>query len=90
MIGAPSKLSVIRRVTVEPPGVASQRRFSTQKIVYYESIEFIMEVEYDPVAAEASDQIRIEDPIHLAQDMRFKAAIRGWSPWSGKCKRTAI
>jgi hypothetical protein len=43
-------------------------------------IETITEVAYDPVVAEVSDQGRTEDPlIHLVQDMRFKAAIRGWS-----------
>ncbi len=42
-------------------------------------IETVTEVAYDPVTAEASDQIRVEDPIHLTQDMRFKTAIRGWS-----------
>ena len=40
-------------------------------------IETVTEVAYDPVAAEESDQLRVEDPIHLAQDMRFKATIRG-------------
>ncbi len=41
-------------------------------------IESITEVAYDPTAAEASDHGRTEDPILLAQDMRFKAVIRGW------------
>jgi hypothetical protein len=36
-------------------------------------IESIMEVEYDPAVAEVSDHGRTEDPILLAQDMRFPA-----------------
>ena len=42
-------------------------------------IESVTEVAYVPVVAEELDQIRAEDPIHLAQDMKFKAAVRGWS-----------
>jgi hypothetical protein len=45
-------------------------------------IEAITEVAYDPVVAESSDHGvhgRTEDPILLAQDIRFKAVIRGWS-----------
>ena len=39
-------------------------------------IEVVTEVAYDPVA-EALDQNRTEDPIHLAQDMKFKAPSSG-------------
>ena len=53
-------------------------------------IEAVTEVAYDPVAAEASDQIRVEDPIHLAQDMRFKAAIRGWSHQVQQLRATTL
>ena len=53
-------------------------------------IEAITEVEYDPVVADASDQIRTEDPIHLAQDMRFKSAIRGWSHQVQQLRATAL
>ena len=53
-------------------------------------IEAVTEVAYDPVVAEASDQIRVEDPIHLAQDMRFKAAIRGWSHQAQQLRATAL
>ena len=42
-------------------------------------IEDVTEVAYDPVVAETLDQNREEDPIHLAQDMKFKSEIRGWS-----------
>jgi hypothetical protein len=49
-----------------------------------------MEVAYDPVAAEVSDQSRIEDPIHLAQDLRFKAAIRGWSHQTQQRRATVL
>ena len=53
-------------------------------------IETVTEVAYDPVVAETSDQIRVEDPIHLAQDMRFKAAIRGWSHQAQQLRATAL
>ena len=53
-------------------------------------IETVTEVAYDPVASEASDQIRVEDPIHLAQDMRFKATIRGWSNQTQQLRATAL
>ena len=53
-------------------------------------IEDITEVAYDPVVAEASDQGRTEDPIHLAQDMRFKEAIRGWSHQAQQLRATAL
>jgi hypothetical protein len=53
-------------------------------------IEAVTEVAYDPVAAEVSDQSRIEDPIHLAQDLRFKAAIRGWSHQVHQLRTTAL
>ena len=53
-------------------------------------IETVTEVAYDPVAAETSDQIRVEDPIHLAQDMRFKATIRGWSHQAQQLRATAL
>ncbi len=36
-------------------------------------IESISEVAYDPTVTEASDHGRTEDPILLAQDMRFPA-----------------
>ena len=53
-------------------------------------IEAVTEVAYDPVAAEVSDQSRVEDPIHLAQDLRFKAAIRGWSHQALQRRATAL
>ena len=53
-------------------------------------IESVTEVAYDPVVAEASDQIRVEDPIHLTQDMRFKAVIRGWSHQAQQLRTTAL
>ncbi len=53
-------------------------------------IEVVTEVAYDPVVAEESDQIRVEDPIHLVQDMRFKAAIRGWSHQDQQLRATAL
>ncbi len=53
-------------------------------------IEAITEVAYDPVVAEALDQGRTEDPIHLAQDMRFKAVIRGWSHQEQQPRATAL
>ena len=39
---------------------------------------------------QSSDQVRAEDPIHLAQDMRFKAAIRGWSHKAQQLRDTAL
>ena len=53
-------------------------------------IEAITEVAYDPVVAEALDQGRTEDSIHLAQDMRFKAVIRGWSHQEQQTRATAL
>ena len=53
-------------------------------------IEAVTEVAYDPVVAEALDQNRAEDPIHLAQDMKFKAAIRGWSHQAQQLRATAL
>ena len=53
-------------------------------------IEAVTEVAYVPVVAEALDQIRTEDPIHLAQDMKFKAAIRGWSHQAQQLRATAL
>ena len=53
-------------------------------------IETVTEVAYDPVAAEESDQIRVEDPIHLSQDMRFKSTIRGWSNQTQQLRATAL
>ena len=53
-------------------------------------IETVTEVAYDPVVAETSDQVRTEDPIHLVQDMRFKAAIRGWSHQAQQLPTTAL
>ena len=53
-------------------------------------IEAVTEVAYVPVVAEALDQIRAEDPIHLAQDMKFKAAIRGWSHQAQQLRATAL
>ena len=53
-------------------------------------IETVTEVAYDPVVAEALDQNRAEDPIHLAQDMKFKAAIRGWSHQAQQLRATAL
>jgi hypothetical protein len=40
-------------------------------------IESITEVAYDPTVVETADHGRTEDPILLAQDMRFKVVIRG-------------
>ncbi len=53
-------------------------------------IEAITEVAYDPVVAEASDHDRTEDPIHLAQDMRFKTGIRGWSHQAQHLRSTVL
>ena len=53
-------------------------------------IEAITEVAYDPVVAEALDQGRTEDSIHLAQDMRFKAVIRGWSHQEQQTRANAL
>ncbi len=53
-------------------------------------IEAVTEVAYDPLAAEESDQIRVEDPIHLAQDMRFTEVIRGWSHQAQQSRATAL
>jgi negative regulator of sigma E activity len=53
-------------------------------------IESVTEVAYDPVVAEASDQVRTENPIHLAQDMKFKAAVRGWSHQAQQLRATAL
>ena len=53
-------------------------------------IEAVTEVAYDPVVAEALDQNRAEDPIHLAQDMKFKAAIRGWSHQVQQLRTTVL
>ena len=53
-------------------------------------IETITEVTYDPVVSETSDQGRAEDPIHLAQDMRFKAVIRGWSHQAQQLRANAL
>ena len=53
-------------------------------------IKSVTEVVYDPVSAEVSDQSRIEDPIHLTQDLRFKAAIRGWSHQAQQRRATAL
>ena len=53
-------------------------------------IETVTEVAYDPTAAEVSDQSRVEDQIHLAQDLRFKAAIRGWSHQAQQRRATAL
>ena len=53
-------------------------------------IEAVTEVAYDPVAAEVSDQSRVEDPSHLVQDMRFKAAIRGSSHQAQQRRATAL
>ena len=53
-------------------------------------IETVTEVAYDPVVAEVLDQNRAEDPIHLAQDMKFKAAIRGWSHQAQQLRATAL
>ena len=53
-------------------------------------IEEVTEVSYDPVVTEAFDQARTEDPIHLAQDMRFKAAIRGWTHKAQQRRATTL
>ncbi len=53
-------------------------------------IESISEVAYDPTVAEVSDHGRTEDPILLAQDMRFKAVIRGWRHQSQQLRATAL
>jgi negative regulator of sigma E activity len=53
-------------------------------------IEAVTEIAYDPVAAEVTDQNRAEYPIHLAQDMKFKAAIRGWSHQAHQLRATAL
>jgi hypothetical protein len=53
-------------------------------------IESITEVSYDPAVAEASDHGRTEDPILLAQDMRFKTVIRGWRHQSQQLRTTAL
>jgi hypothetical protein len=53
-------------------------------------IEAITEVTYDPVVVEASDHGRTEDPILLAQDMRFKTIIRGWSDHDQQLRTTAL
>ncbi len=53
-------------------------------------IESISEVAYDPTVAEPSDHGRTEDPILLAQDMRFKAVIRGWRHQSQQLRATAL
>ncbi len=53
-------------------------------------IETITEVAYDPVVAEVSDHGRTEDPILLAQDMRFKAVIRGWSHQAQQLRATSL
>ncbi len=53
-------------------------------------IEAVTEVAYDPVVAEALDQNRAEDPIPLAQDMKFKAAIRGWSHQPQQLRTTVL
>ncbi len=53
-------------------------------------IEDVTEVAYDPVVAEALDQNRAEDPIDLAQDMKFLAAIRGWSHQAQQLRATTL
>jgi hypothetical protein len=53
-------------------------------------IEAITEVAYDPVVTETSNQGRTEDPIHLAQDMRFKTVIRVWSHQEHQQMTTAL
>jgi hypothetical protein len=53
-------------------------------------IEAITEVTYDPVVSEVSDYGRTEDPTPLAQDMRFKAIIRGWSHHTQQLRATAL
>jgi hypothetical protein len=53
-------------------------------------IEAITEVAYDPIVAETSDHSRTEDPILLAQDMRFKAVIRGWSHQAHQVRTIAL
>ena len=53
-------------------------------------IEAITEVEYDSVVEAATDQNRAEDLIHLAQNIRFKAAIRGWSHQAQQLRATAL
>ena len=53
-------------------------------------IEEVTEVTYDPEVAEALDQVRTEDPIHLAQDMRFKSVIRGWTHKDQQLRATTL
>jgi hypothetical protein len=53
-------------------------------------IETITEVAYDLAVVETSDQGRTGDPIHLAQDMRFKAVIRGWSHQAQQLRATSL
>ncbi len=53
-------------------------------------IESITEVAYDPAVGEASDHGRTEDPILLAQDMRFKVVIRGWRHQSQQLRATVL
>ena len=53
-------------------------------------IEEVTDVSYDPKVAEALDQAQTVDPIHLAQDMRFKAAIRGWTHRAHQLRATTL
>jgi hypothetical protein len=53
-------------------------------------IESITEVAYDPTVAEVSDHGRTQDPILLAQGMRFKTVIRGWRHQPQQLRVTAL
>ena len=53
-------------------------------------IEEVTEVSYDPKVAETLDQAQTMDPMHLAQEMKFKAAIRGWNNKTQQLRATTL